>query len=131
MIVNEGVIKGKKIREIYETKSLSGEDILGLGRPLYFSIIVELEDDTIFELGAHDLLPWNFHEEITPSKGSSWADGQNLVYKGQKIIKIIRRDKDEDVDGSLTLILENGVLIEHQTCNGDQLFIDWYKSDSN
>ena len=127
--MNDAHIIGKKIIEIYETETSKGEDLFGLGFAHYFSIVIEFEDKTRFELGVHDITPWQSNERMTPSKGSSWAEEHNLQYKGKKIKKIIRRDPQEYYDGSLTLVLENDILLEHQCCNGDQLFIDKFKQD--
>jgi hypothetical protein len=120
-------ILGKKIKEVYETKASIDDDILGLGKPQYFSIVIELADDTRFELGVHDIRIWDSPEKLIPSKGTNWADEHKLEYKDKRIARIIRKDPGENFDGSLTIVLDNNVLIEHQCANGDQLFIDYFE----
>ena len=117
-------IIGKKIKEIYETKPSSGESFFGYGKASYFKIVVALEDGNKFELGPHNILPCNSTERLFRSEGTVWASQNNLEYKNQTIVSVIKRDAEEYYDGSLTLVLENNIILQHQCCNGDQLFID-------
>jgi|SRR5688572_9218517 len=121
--MKNGTLIGRKIIEIYETIHTYGEDLLGLGQPHYFQIVLELEDKTKFELGLHEIKEWNSEENLIPSKGTSWAIQNNLKYKNQIIKRIIERDSNEYFEGSLTIVLDNNVILEHQCSNGNQLFI--------
>jgi hypothetical protein len=124
-------IIGKKIKEVYETDPSFSEDVLGLGIPHYFTIVIELEDNTKFELGVHEIKPWDSRDKLNVSTGSAWALDRMLEYKNHVICQIIQRDPEEYVDGSLTLVLENNVIIEHQCSNGSQLFIDSVPESDN
>src|SRR5688572_1590646 len=108
--MTDEVILGKKIKEIYETKPSIGDDFLGLGRPHYFSIVIELEDKTRFELGVHRIQAWDSDEVLLPSEGTIWADEHKLEYKDKQIARVIRRDANENPDGSLTIVLDNNIL---------------------
>ena len=121
--MKEETIIGKMIHEIYETDPSFGEGFLESGRSHYFSIVIELKDETKFELGVHEIKEWNSKENLIRSEGTYWALENKLEYRNQIIKTIIHRDPNEDYDGSLTLILENNVILEHQSTNGDQLFI--------
>lgn len=89
----------------------------------YFQIILKLEDNTLIELGVHQLKDWTSNEALRKIEGTSWALENGLDYKNKTIKEIIERDPDEFFDGSLTLVLENDVILEHLSTNGDQLFI--------
>ena len=110
--------------DIWETEvSWGDEHPFGMGRPGYFSIVIELEGGAKYELGPHDISEWNSPEKLIRTKPTFREEQQKLTYKDQLIKEILRGDPEVDYDGSLILVLENGVTLEHQTTNGDQLYI--------
>jgi hypothetical protein len=113
---------GKKLIEVYETVPSSEEGMFDT-KAQYFQIILKLEDNTLIELGVHQLKDWTSNEALRKIEGTSWALENGLDYKNKTIKEIIERDPDEFFDGSLTLVLENDVILEHLSTNGDQLFI--------
>lgn len=120
-MTNEEIV-GKRILEIYETNS-SYEDGFLDSRAHYFKTIIELDNKILFELALHEIGAWNSDKDLIASKGTTWAFENKLEYKNQLIKAVIKRDSNVYYDGSLTLVLANNVIIEHQGTNGDQLFI--------
>ena len=115
-------IIGLKILEIYETEAEIGEEILW-GQPHYFSIVLKLENERIYELGIHGIKPWHFSEALHISEGTPWATDHNPEYRNQRIVMTIQQDPEEYFEGSFALVLENNVALEHVCCFGDQLHI--------
>ena len=117
---------GRTITNIFETKSSIVHD--GIPGPAsYFDIVIELDKSDLYELGAHDISNWNKDDYLIPFEKSAWAIQNNFKVIGKRITKIIQRDSEEFYDGSLTLLLENSTILEHQTTNGYQLFIDEFE----
>lgn len=124
--MNPQELIGRTLTNIFETKpSLVHDGIPGPAS--YFDIIIEIDGSDLFELGAHNILPWTKKDKLIPYKKAAWEIQNNFSVLGKKVNKVIQRDSEEYYDGSLTLLLENNLLVEHQTTNGDQLFIDEYQ----
>ena len=120
-MTKENII-GKKIIEIYETEPTSEEGLFDTTAH-YFQIIIKLEDNSLIELGAHQLKAWTTDKALRQIERTPWELEDGLEYKNKVIRDIVERDPEEFFGGSLTLILENDVTLEHQSTNGDQLFI--------
>lgn len=115
----------RTLTNIFETKpSLVQEGIPGPAS--YFCIVIEIDGSDLFELGAHEILDWTKKDKLLPYEKTAWEIQNNFSVLGKKVTKVIQRDSEEYYDGSLTLLLENNLIVEHQTTNGDQLFIDEY-----
>lgn len=126
--MNSEELIGRTLTNIFETKSPIVQD--GIPGPAsYFDIVIEVDDSELYELGAHDILKWTKNDKLIPYEKSAWEVQNDLNAIGKRITKVIQRDSDEYYDGSLTLLLENNLILEHQTTNGDQLFIDEYRED--
>lgn len=119
---------GRTITNVFETETYSEQDGIP-GAASYFDIIIELDHSELFELGAHEINPWNKQVAVNSFKRSSWEIENDINIIGKKIVKVIHRDSEEYYDGSLTLLLENNLIMEHQTTNGDLLFIHEYDPD--
>jgi len=116
---------GRTITNIFETKNSLVQD--GIPGPAsFFHIVIELDSSELYELGDHNISNWTKNDKLFPYEKSAWEIQNNFTAVGQKISKLIQRDSEEYYDGSLTILLENNVIIEHQTTNGDQLFIGEY-----
>ena len=121
--MNPQELIGRTLTNIYETTpSLVQEGIPGLAS--YFHIVIEVDGSDLFELGAHEILDWAKKDKLIPYEKSSWEIQNNFNVIGEKITKVIQRDSKEYYYGSLTLLLENNLIVEHLTSNGDELFID-------
>lgn len=121
-------IIGRVVTNIYETESEVVQD--GIPGPAsFFYIVVELDNSELLELGAHRITKWTKSIKLIPFENPPWAEQNNYTVVGQKIKKVIERDPEEYYDGSITVLLENGIYFEHQCCNGDQLFIDEYSEE--
>ena len=111
---------------IFETKVSHVQE--GFPGPAsYFEIVIEIDNSDLFELGAHSIKNWTKKDVLFPYERSSWEVQNNFIVLGKKVTKVIQRDSEEYWDGSLTLIMENNLIVEHQTANGDQLFIGEYE----
>lgn len=120
---------GRTITNIFETKPSIVQD--GIPGPAsYFDIVIELDKSDLYEFGAHDISNWTKDDNLIPFEKPAWAIQNNFKVIGKRITKIIQRDSEEYYDGSLTLLLENNVILEHQTTNGDQLFIDEFNEEN-
>lgn len=107
---------GRTISNIFETDpSIDQEGIPGSAS--YFFIVLELDKSELYELGAHSTSIWTRSDNLKPFENPSWAEQNNYVVLGKKITKVIQRDSEEYYDGSLTLVLENDLIVEHQTSN--------------
>lgn len=124
--MSEKEILGKRLLEIYETKHIIEDGFLD-SRAAYFDIFIEVEDKGMLELGMHEVKKKTDYPALFPSRGTLWATENKIEYKNQRIQQIILRDPNEYFDGSLTLVLENNVTIEHLGTNGDELCIDRLK----
>ena len=126
--MNPKAIIGRTITNIFETKPSIVQD--GIPGPAsYFDIIIELDGLDLYDLGAHKISIWTKNDNLIPFEKPAWAVQNNFNVVGEKIAKVIQRDPEEYYDGSLTLLLENNIFLEHQTTNGDQLFIDEFKEE--
>ncbi|TDP57379.1 hypothetical protein [Flavobacterium dankookense] len=126
--MNPQELIGRTLTNIFETKpSLVQEGIPGPAS--YFDIVIEIDGSDLFELGAHEILDWTKKDKLTSYEKSAWEVQNNFNVIGKKVTKVIQRDSEEYYDGSLILLLENNLMIEHQTTNGDQLFINKYKAE--
>lgn len=121
-------LAGRTITNIFETKPSIIEDQM-LGLASYFCIVIEIDNSELLELGAHKILNWTRDDLLLPFEKPAWAVQNNFEVIGKKITRVIQRDPKEYYDGSLTLLLDNNIIIEHQTTNGDQLFIDKFNED--
>jgi len=119
---------GRTITNIFETKPSIVQD--GIPGPAsYFDIVLELDGSDLYELGAHEISNWTNADTLVPFEKPAWAVQNNFNVVGEKIAKVIQRNPEEYYDGSLTLLLGNNIFLEHQTTNGDQLFIDEFKEE--
>ncbi len=127
--MNPQELIGRTLTNIFETKPLLVQE--GLSGPAsYFYIVIEIDGSDLYELGAHKILDWKEKGELIPYEKSAWEIQNNFIVIGKKVTKVIQQDPDEYYDGSLTLLLENNLILEHQTTNGDQLFIDKYVEEN-
>ena len=116
------------VSNIFETNPILEQE--GIPGPAsYFYIVIELDNTELFELGIHDIKKWTRKEKLIPFEKPPWAEQNNYTVIGQKIKKVIERDPEEYYDGSLSVLLENGIYFEHQSTNGDQLFIDLFNEE--
>jgi hypothetical protein len=124
--MNPKDIVGRTITNIFQTKSSAAQDGIP-GQALYFNMIIELDGFDLYDLGAHEISIWTKRDQLVPFEMPAWAVQKDFKVIGRIISKVIQRDPEEFYDGSLTLLLENNIILEHQTTNGDQLFIDQFK----
>jgi len=127
--MNPQELIGRTLTNIFETTpSVVQEGIPGPAS--YFDIVIEIDSSDLYELGAHEILNWTKNNKLIPFEKPAWAIQNNFNVIGKRVAKVIQREAEEYYDGSLTLILENNLILEHQTTNGDQLFIDEYEEDN-
>ncbi len=127
--MNPEEVVGRTITNIFETKpSIVQEGIPGPAS--YFYIVIELDGSDLYEFGAHEISNWTRDDNLIPFEKSAWAVQNDFNVIGKRITKVIQRDFEEYYDGSLTLLLENNIILEHQTTNGDQLFIDEFNGEN-
>lgn len=127
--MNAQELIGRTLTNTFETKpSLVLDGIPGPAS--YFYVVIEIDGSDLFELGAHEILPWAKKDNLISYEKSGWEVQNNFIVIGKKVVKVIQRDSEEYYDGSLTLLLENNLILEHQTTNGDQLFIGQYESEN-
>lgn len=126
--MNPELLLGRTITNIFETKPIIVQD--GIPGPAhYFHIVIEIDRTDLFELGAHEILLWKKKDKLIPYEKSSWEVQNNLNVIGKFITGFIQKDSEEYYDCSLTLLLNNDIIIEHQTTNGDQLYINEFRDD--
>lgn len=124
--MNMEELTGRTITNIFVTRrSSSLEGIPGTAS--FFCIVLEINNTNLYEIGAHEIFPWVKEDELIPYKKTAWQVENDLDVVGKKIARVIKRDANEYYDGSLTLVMDNNVSVEHQVTNGDQLFIDMFK----
>lgn len=127
--MNPEKLVGRTITNIFETKpSILQEGLLGTAS--FFTIILEIDGSELYELGAHGISTWTRDDHLIPFDKPAWSIQNEFNVIGEKIKTIIQRDSAEYYDGSLTLVLENNIILEHQTTNGDQLFIDTFNEET-
>lgn len=121
-------IIGRTITNIFETRpSIVHEGIPGPAS--YFDIVIELDGSDLYSLGAHEISVWTKDDDLVPFVKPAWAVRNDFDVIGRKITRVIQKDSKECYDGSLTLLLDNNIILEHQTANGDQLFIDEFEEE--
>lgn len=121
--MNPDKLIGRIITNIFETKPSIVQDGIP-GPAAYFNIVIEVDGSDLYDLGAHEISIWTKNDDLIPFGKPAWAAQNDLDVIGRRITKVIQKDSKEYYDGSLTLILDNNFILEHQTGNGDQLFID-------
>lgn len=127
-ILAERNIVGRKLTNIFETEQSELQEGIP-GPAVFFQIVIELDNQELFELGVHQISKWKQSNKLFKYKNSPWEKENNFNFLNLKIAKVLHRNPEENHEGSLTIILENNVMIEHQCGNGDQLFIDKYSDD--
>ncbi len=126
--MNPDELIGRTITKIFETKpSIIQEGIPGPAS--YFHIVIELDDSNLYELGAHKISKWTSNEYLMSYEPSNLEVRNNFQVIGKRISKVIQRDSEVHYDGSLTLLMENNIIVEHQAGNGDQLFINEFNEE--
>jgi hypothetical protein len=121
--MNPQELLGRTVTNVFETEPTIIQD--GIPGPAsYFDIVLELDGSDLYELGAHQISKWTKHTTLIP------VIQNDLGVLGKRITKVIQKDSEEYYDGSLTLLLENNISLEHQTTNGDQLHIDNFKGET-
>lgn len=126
--MNPKELVGRTITNIFETKpSFMQEGIPGPAT--YFYIVLELDGLDLIELGAHEISKWTKDDQLIPFEKPVWAVQNDFTIIGKRITEAIQRDSEVYFDGSLTLLLENNLILEHQVSNGDQLFIDEFNEE--
>jgi hypothetical protein len=125
--MNPEKLVGRTITNILETIPSDVQE--GIPGPAsFFYIVIELDGADLFELGAHGISGWTKKDKLVPFEKPAWAVQNQFNVIGKKITRVIQRDPKEYYDGSLTLLLEGNLIIEHQTSNGDQLVISTFRS---
>lgn len=126
--MNPQELIGRTVSNIFETEpSVDHEGIPGPAS--YFHIVIELDHNERYELGAHGISVWTKSDHLKSFENPPWVEENNYVVIGKEITKVIQRDSEEYYDCSLTLVLENNLILEHQTSNGDQLFIGEFNEE--
>ena len=124
--MNAQELIGRTLTNILQTvPSIVQEGIPGPAS--YFYIVIEIDGSTLYELGAHEISNWTKKDKLISYEKSAWEIQNNFDVIGKKVAIIIQRDSEDFYDGSLTLVMESNLILEHQTTNGDQLIIAEYR----
>ena len=126
--IDEKNIIGKTIVDIYETKATTKPGFFDTVAS-YFQIVMELDNGLKYEITPHQILLWDKEIKLIRTEGTSWSKENGLIFKMQKIIKVIKHDCDEYYDGSLSLVLSNNITIANLSTNGNELYIDTYHEE--
>lgn len=120
--MNPQELIGRTVTNIFETEpSLVQDGIPGLAS--FFYIVIELDGCDVYELGAHEVYNWTKTNTLMAIKNDP-----DII--GQKIVRVIQKDFEENYDGSLILVLESNFTIEHVTTNGDQLCFSKFEEET-
>jgi hypothetical protein len=88
------------------------------------------DNSELYELGAHQISNWTRNDKLIAFKKPAWAVQNKFDVIGKKIVRVIQKDPKEYYAGSITLLLDNNIIMEHLTSNGDELHIDeFYEED--
>ncbi len=128
--MNPQELIGRTLTNIFETKPSSVIESIP-GPASFFYIVIEIDCSNLYELGAHEVLDWTKKDRLIPYEKPTWAIQNKYNVIGKKITRVIQRNyEDYYYDGSLSLLFENNLILEHQTTNGDQLFIGKYEENN-
>lgn len=110
---------GRTLEDLLVSKvPLGGEELAGLGRPLFYDVVLLLAGGVRCWLHGDQLEPWNSGPSLEPLDTSHFGIDPSPTFRGCMVTKVSSAD-----DGDLLIELDGRTTLQVVTDHGTQILL--------